>query len=156
MERCEIIRDLLPVYIDGLASEETAKLVEEHLAECEACRLYVAQILQMKEAFPDAEEEEVPDGFAEGVMTAIRAKAARAGVCIASSGSPEAKAALAAGRPLITVDGTGGKPNVKLGWWWMGRQVGTALAQHPALAALPQAPDTYALLKDNHDSTIRF
>ena len=55
-------------------------------------------------------------------LKAIREKAARAGVCIASSGSPEAKAALAAGRPLITVDGTGGKPNVKLGWWWMGHR----------------------------------
>ena len=38
MEQCEIIRDLLPIYIDGLASEETAKLVENHLARCKACR----------------------------------------------------------------------------------------------------------------------
>ena len=44
MERCEIIRDLLPVYIDGLASEETAKLVEDHLAQCEQCRTILAQM----------------------------------------------------------------------------------------------------------------
>ena len=38
---------------------------------------------------------------------------------------------------MITLAGTKGKPNVSLGWWWMGRQVGTALANHPALASLP-------------------
>ena len=28
-------------------------------------------------------------------------------------------------------------PNVKLGWWWMGRQVGTALAKSPVFGDLP-------------------
>ena len=36
---CAIIKDLLPLYIDGLTSEETNALVEEHLAECDGCRL---------------------------------------------------------------------------------------------------------------------
>ena len=44
MERCEIIRDLLPVYIDGLTSEETAKVVEEHLSHCANCRVLLAQM----------------------------------------------------------------------------------------------------------------
>lgn len=35
---CEIIRDLLPLYHDGVCSEESRLLVEEHLAECEGCR----------------------------------------------------------------------------------------------------------------------
>ena len=35
---CGIIRDLLPLYIDGLTSEETNKLIEEHLASCPECR----------------------------------------------------------------------------------------------------------------------
>ena len=35
---CEVIRDLLPSYIDGLTSETTNRLIEEHLKECEACR----------------------------------------------------------------------------------------------------------------------
>jgi len=76
MKTCEEYAALLDMYVDGFCTDEEAAQVRKHLAECEACRLYVAQILQMKEAFPDAEEEEVPDGFAEGVMTAIRAKAA--------------------------------------------------------------------------------
>ncbi|MCR5610462.1 MAG: zf-HC2 domain-containing protein [Clostridiales bacterium] len=35
---CDVIKDLLPSYTDGIASEETAKLVDEHLAECDECR----------------------------------------------------------------------------------------------------------------------
>ena len=35
---CEVIRDLFPSYIDGLTSETTNRMIEEHLAECEECR----------------------------------------------------------------------------------------------------------------------
>lgn len=35
---CNVIGDLLPLYVDGAASEDTKKLVEEHLAECEVCK----------------------------------------------------------------------------------------------------------------------
>lgn len=35
---CNIIGDLLPLYVDGAVSEDTKKLVEEHLAECEECK----------------------------------------------------------------------------------------------------------------------
>jgi len=63
--------------------------------------------------------------------------AARAKVVVAEYGTPLAAEALARGQRVVTLAGTEGKPNVSLGWWWMGRQVGTALAQHPALAALP-------------------
>lgn len=62
---------------------------------------------------------------------------ARAKVVVAEYGSPLAAEALARGQCVITLAGTNGKPNVSLGWWWMGGQVGTALAKHPALAALP-------------------
>lgn len=36
--KCEIIRDLLPVYCDRICSEETAKEVEAHTASCENCK----------------------------------------------------------------------------------------------------------------------
>ena len=71
----------------------------------------------------------------EGLLT--EADAARAKVVIAEYGSQMAVDALARGQRVIALSGLGGKPNVKLGWWWMGRQVGTAIAEHPALAALP-------------------
>ena len=35
---CNIIGDLLPLYVDGAVSEDTKKLVEEHLTECEECK----------------------------------------------------------------------------------------------------------------------
>lgn len=36
--KCEVIRDLLPLYEDNAASEETAELVRAHLKDCPACR----------------------------------------------------------------------------------------------------------------------
>ncbi|MNH91189.1 hypothetical protein D3C73_437400 [compost metagenome] len=36
--QCEIIKDLLPLYIDQVCSEESRQLVEEHLAGCNSCR----------------------------------------------------------------------------------------------------------------------
>ena len=38
---CNVIRDLIPLYIDDCCSEDTAKLVDKHLKECEGClRVY--------------------------------------------------------------------------------------------------------------------
>ncbi|TKI53623.1 hypothetical protein FC756_23015 [Lysinibacillus mangiferihumi] len=35
---CNIIKDLLPSYIDEICSEETAKAVEKHIEHCEECQ----------------------------------------------------------------------------------------------------------------------
>lgn len=35
---CNVIRDLLPLYVDDAASEESAHLVQEHLNTCPYCR----------------------------------------------------------------------------------------------------------------------
>ena len=35
---CDIIKDLIPLYIDGCCSEKSASAVEEHLSKCEECR----------------------------------------------------------------------------------------------------------------------
>jgi len=34
---CKVIEDLLPLYIDEVCSDESKRLVEEHLEECDAC-----------------------------------------------------------------------------------------------------------------------
>lgn len=34
---CNIIEDLLPLYVDDMVSEDSRKLVEEHLKECPSC-----------------------------------------------------------------------------------------------------------------------
>ena len=36
--KCEVVRDLLPLYVDGVVSEESRKMIEEHLEECDDCR----------------------------------------------------------------------------------------------------------------------
>ncbi|SES46730.1 zf-HC2 domain-containing protein [Psychrobacillus sp. OK032] len=36
--QCSVIRDLLPLYYDGVCSDETKKLVEEHIASCNECK----------------------------------------------------------------------------------------------------------------------
>jgi hypothetical protein len=41
---CGVARDLLPLYADNLAGEESYALVEAHLAACEACRAELAAI----------------------------------------------------------------------------------------------------------------
>ena len=35
---CEVVRDLLPSYIDELTSEVTNRIVRDHLEGCEECR----------------------------------------------------------------------------------------------------------------------
>lgn len=37
---CKVVRDLLPLVVDEVASDESRTLVEEHLAGCETCRAY--------------------------------------------------------------------------------------------------------------------
>ena len=35
---CNVIEDLLPLYVDEAASEDSRQLVEEHLKGCPSCR----------------------------------------------------------------------------------------------------------------------
>ena len=42
--KCEVIRDLLPLYIDECLSNASLELVEEHLAGCEECREHLKKI----------------------------------------------------------------------------------------------------------------
>ena len=35
---CEMIQDLLPLYLDGVCSEESKKAIEKHLQECSGCK----------------------------------------------------------------------------------------------------------------------
>ena len=35
---CEIVQDLLPLYVDNVTSDVTKHAVDDHLAHCETCR----------------------------------------------------------------------------------------------------------------------
>ena len=34
---CDIIADLMPLYIENICSEDSRKLLEEHINQCEKC-----------------------------------------------------------------------------------------------------------------------
>lgn len=76
MKYCEEYAALLDLFVDGELSLEEMLRVQEHLDTCPACCAYVDDALAMRAAFPDAENTEVPAGFAAGVMAAIQADAA--------------------------------------------------------------------------------
>lgn len=40
-KKCDIVRDLLPSYIEKVTSDESNKFVEEHIAQCESCIIYL-------------------------------------------------------------------------------------------------------------------
>lgn len=47
---CNVNKDLLPLYVDDVCSEESKSLVEEHLSECEECQNYYDAL---KEGIPE-------------------------------------------------------------------------------------------------------
>jgi len=80
---CNIIYDLLPLYIDGICSEESKSLVDEHLLECQNCskkytamnqHLTIAEFNDSQEVSNyDSQEEQqkVHDDAARKVMKRI-------------------------------------------------------------------------------------
>ena len=36
---CEIIKDLLPLYIDDICSSKSREIVEEHIEQCSSCKM---------------------------------------------------------------------------------------------------------------------
>ncbi len=41
---CDIVKDLLPLYVDEVLSEDSRKLVDEHLESCSECKNYYNQL----------------------------------------------------------------------------------------------------------------
>lgn len=60
MNKCNLIRDLLPLYVDGALSEDSRQFVERHLKNCSAC---AKEAEKLKAPVPE-----------EKALTAIKAK----------------------------------------------------------------------------------
>lgn len=58
---CEVIRDILPLYQDHVCSEESRKLVEEHISTCSSCK-------RILEALADEEVSESIHSEAQNVL----------------------------------------------------------------------------------------
>ncbi len=56
---CELIKDLLPLYIDSLTSEKTDELIDEHLKDCPDCRrsLELMRAENEHETLPDEDDK---------------------------------------------------------------------------------------------------
>lgn len=54
---CEVVRDLLPSYLDGVASGETKAAVERHMEECPDCRETLRRMKEPEVAAPPEEKE---------------------------------------------------------------------------------------------------
>jgi len=46
MKTCDMVKDLIPLYAEGLTSEESNAWVERHIAECPDCKSYYEMIRQ--------------------------------------------------------------------------------------------------------------
>ncbi|MCD7760161.1 MAG: zf-HC2 domain-containing protein [Clostridiales bacterium] len=70
---CDVMDDLLPLYADGACGQETAALVEAHLADCPRCR---ARLEQMREPVPSEEaarqRQEEAAALKKSVLAGIR------------------------------------------------------------------------------------
>lgn len=67
--KCEVIQDLLPLYAEGMVSEESSFLIEEHLKTCENCR---RELHELNEDFPIPIEQD--DAPLVKVQTQLRKK----------------------------------------------------------------------------------
>lgn len=52
---CSVIEDLLPLYIDGICSNESKEMIETHMKDCQRCQM---KINQMNYSIPEKEIEE--------------------------------------------------------------------------------------------------
>ncbi|MCQ2561514.1 MAG: DUF4825 domain-containing protein [Clostridia bacterium] len=55
---CQVVRDLLPIYIDGLTSDETNAVLENHLESCPECRSILEAMQSGESADPDGSDTE--------------------------------------------------------------------------------------------------
>lgn len=60
--KCEVIRDLLPLYEDDVVSQETRKLVQEHLNTCPDCREELQKI-SVPVCLPPDEDSQLLERF---------------------------------------------------------------------------------------------
>ena len=67
---CKIIQDLLPLYCDRVCSEESAQLVEEHLAGCGDCDALLAEL--RKAPAPVSPEEAEENAREQSSFQAVR------------------------------------------------------------------------------------
>lgn len=75
MEHCQRFIGLISQSLDQALSSQDQQALDQHLAECLQCRELAWQLKQLQQELDRWPEQEVPEGFAEGVMQRVRAAA---------------------------------------------------------------------------------
>lgn len=70
--KCELIKDLMPLYHDGVCSEASASAVEEHLAHCEACKDAYQALLRSDGVTPESPPSPEPQALGESLKRVKR------------------------------------------------------------------------------------
>lgn len=85
---CGIIKDLLPLYIDGICSSESTQTVKAHLAECKSCRKYYEEMSEtngfIQNENNNLEDEKMADSL-KTVKTKINKKIRKVILCAVSA-----------------------------------------------------------------------
>jgi len=77
---CHIVKDLLPLYADGLTSEESSRDIKEHLEGCEDCR---AAFEAMTKGEEDAQlEQKQEDGKQIDYLKKVKRRGKRAAIIV--------------------------------------------------------------------------
>lgn len=80
--KCEIIRDLLPSYIDGLTSEESNLEIEKHIEECTLCNEIYNQMKTEIKSQPIICDEEKINPFKKLNTRMLKSVVATVLICV--------------------------------------------------------------------------
>ncbi|MGM9596709.1 MAG: zf-HC2 domain-containing protein [Eubacteriales bacterium] len=78
--QCEIVRDLMPLYLDGIASGQSRQMVDEHLSECREC---TEMFSKMKDNELEREVKEEKTDVIAGQRKVFKRKSALVGSVLA-------------------------------------------------------------------------
>ena len=106
MTPCENYWEALNAFVDGECSPEEEAALRAHLADCAACREALAELTALHDGFPDWEDEEVPEGFADSVLQKIAENPQQAPKKAKRKRSSAAWASLAACLGIMVLLGT--------------------------------------------------
>lgn len=69
---CEVIKDLLPLYVDEVLSDDSRALVETHIESCEDCKRYHDRLLKSEKTVKAAQENANSNETNEKAQAALR------------------------------------------------------------------------------------
>jgi cation transport ATPase len=78
---CDIIKDLLPSYVDEICSEASKEWVEEHLKECEECRMS-AKLMKHAELSAKRLEQEQLEAGRKVIRKNLQQSVLNLGLCL--------------------------------------------------------------------------